>query len=115
MPLPVWFFFSFIDKPEFMISTTVEYKEKRSSGLSLKKNYQSSTVHSSKHYLLFAKCLLLTDSFSASGFEHKQDAFAFRLAGRGDLLDHMEGERRIDGVSLCSRSETPALYMFLTL
>lgn len=93
-----------------MISTTVEYKEKRSSGLSLKKNYQSSTVHSSKHYLLFAKCLLLTDSFSASGFEHKQDAFAFRLAGRGDIL-----ERRIDGVSLCSRSETPALYMFLTL
>lgn len=49
------FFFSFIDKPKFMISTTVEYKEKRSSGLSLKKIYQSSTVHSSKHYLLFAK------------------------------------------------------------
>lgn len=103
---------SFPDKPKFMNSNTVEYKEKRSSGLSKKKNYQLNTVHSCRHYRLFAKCLLLKDSFSASEFEHKHDAFAFRLAGRRNLSEHMEEERRTDGVSLCSKSETPLLYMF---
>lgn len=55
-------------------------------------------MHSGKHYLLFANCLLLKDSFSASEFEHKQGAFAFRLAGRRKHLEHLEVERRLDGI-----------------
>lgn len=55
-------------------------------------------MHSGKHYLLFANCLLLKDSFSASEFEHERGAFAFRLAGRRKPLEHLEMERRLDGV-----------------
>ena len=55
-------------------------------------------MHSGKHYLLFANCLLLKDSFSASEFEHEQGAFAFRLAGRRKPLEHLEMEGRLDGV-----------------
>lgn len=68
-----------------------QYKRKCSSGLR-RKNYQGEAVHSSKHYLLFANCLLLKDS------EHKRGAFAFRLAGRRELLEHLEVGRRLDGV-----------------
>lgn len=87
----------FLDKPNFMISTTAPVSKK-----TLIRFKKKNIIRGGQRIPANIISSLPTASFwrilsTAFEFEHKQGAFAFRLAGRRELLEHLEVERRLDG------------------